>query len=142
MVLATLGYRLCGYGWLDAVWMVVITISTVGYGESSTTTPAVQALSVVVILVGISAASVTFSGVLQVMVEGEIQKVLGRRRMTREIEQLRNHVIICGYGLIVLYSAVDQHTGPVIAQVIRGVSNRVPARRWRRRLEIMKAVPE
>ncbi|MCA9177005.1 MAG: potassium channel protein [Planctomycetales bacterium] len=98
VVLATLGYRLCGYGWLDAVWMVVITISTVGYGESSTTTPAVQALSVVVILVGISAASVTFSGVLQVMVEGEIQKVLGRRRMTREIEQLRNHVIICGYG--------------------------------------------
>lgn len=99
VVFATLGYCLGGgYSVVDSLWMVVITISTVGYGESSDLSDGMQLFTVGVILVGIFAASYTFSGLLHLMVEGEIQSALGRRRMTREIQQLRDHVIICGYG--------------------------------------------
>ena len=100
VVLATVGYRFGAedFTWVDSLWMVVITISTVGYGESSGLSDAMQIFTVIVILVGICAASVTFSGLLQVVIEGEVQKAFGRRRMTRELDNLKNHVIICGYG--------------------------------------------
>ena len=98
-VIAILGYRFVGgYDWTAAVWMVVITISTVGYGESSQLPPPVQALTIVVIVLGISAAVYTFGGLFQLIIEGELENVLGRRRMTKEILRLREHTIICGYG--------------------------------------------
>jgi len=78
--------------------MVVITISTVGYGETSQLSPRVQALTVAVILVGISASVYTFGGLFQLIVEGELENVLGRRRMTKEILRLRGHTILCSWG--------------------------------------------
>ena len=78
--------------------MVVITISTVGYGESSSQTTAVQMVSVFVILFGVTAGAYTFGGVVQMMLEGELERVLGVKKMTREIGRLSRHVIICGFG--------------------------------------------
>jgi voltage-gated potassium channel len=98
-VFAILGYRFIGgYDWTAAVWMVVITISTVGYGESSQLPAQVQALTVVVIVLGISAAVYTFGGLFQMILEGELENVLGKRRMTKDILRLHGHTIICGYG--------------------------------------------
>ena len=98
-VFAILGYRFVGgYDWTAAVWMVVITISTVGYGESSQLPAQVQALTIVVIVLGISAAVYTFGGLFQMILEGELENVLGRRRMTKDILRLHDHTIICGYG--------------------------------------------
>lgn len=98
--LSVIGYRvLGGYSWLDAIWMVTITVSTVGYGESKSTLPTeLQLLTLVVIMTGISAAVYTFGGLFQLMVEGELEHLLGRRRMTKEITALSGHTIICGYG--------------------------------------------
>ncbi len=97
--LAVAGYRVIGdYDWVEAVWMVVITISTVGYGEHSGFTPALQIFTIFVILFGMTAAMYTFGGLFQMMLEGELERVIGRRRMTRELEHLNNHVIICGFG--------------------------------------------
>ncbi|MDE0862944.1 MAG: ion channel [Rubripirellula sp.] len=78
--------------------MVVITISTVGYGKTSQLSPRVQPLTVAVILVGISASVYTFGGLFQLIVEGELENVLGRRRMTKEVLRLRGHMILCGWG--------------------------------------------
>ncbi|MGI9472846.1 MAG: potassium channel family protein [Rubripirellula sp.] len=98
-IIAILGYRFIGgFDWTAAVWMVVITISTVGYGESSQLPAQVQALTIVVIVLGISAAVYTFGGLFQMILEGELENVLGRRRMTKEISRLRGHTIVCGYG--------------------------------------------
>ncbi len=98
-VLAILGYRLVGdYDWIAAVWMVVITISTVGYGETSQLPPRIQALTVLVIVLGISASVYTFGGLFQLIVEGELENVLGKRRMKKEILRLRDHTILCGFG--------------------------------------------
>jgi voltage-gated potassium channel len=59
-----------------------------------------QVFTVVVIIFGLSATMYTFGGFLQMMTEGEIERALGRRRMTQGIERLRDHVILCGFGRI------------------------------------------
>ncbi len=98
-VIAVLGYRYLGnYSWLESVWMIVITISTVGYGESSSLSPTLQLLTIFVILVGMSAAAYTFGGLIQLLLAGEIDRLIGLRRMTVEIANMKDHVIICGFG--------------------------------------------
>jgi len=109
-VLAVLGYHFLGdYGWIHAIWMVVVTISSVGYGEHSELPSQLQVLSVVVIVLGMSAAFYTVGGFIQLMLEGEIQAALGQSRTTREIQRLAGHVIVCGYG----------RTGEMLSQDLR-----------------------
>ncbi len=100
IVTATIGYRLAGRDWLDAIYMVVITISTVGYGEASNLSPGQQLLTLGVIIVGISAAGISLGGFVQMMVEGEIERALNLGRITRAIQQLDNHTVLCGFGRI------------------------------------------
>lgn len=97
---STIGFHLSGYDWVDSIWMTAITISTVGYGESSDSLPSFQLFTVLVIVFGMSAAVYTFGGFFQMVLEGELEQALGHRRMTRGIEQLHGHVIICGFGRI------------------------------------------
>jgi voltage-gated potassium channel len=98
--LSTVGYRVIGgYEWMDAIWMVAITISTVGYGESTPSLPMkLQILTLTVMVTGITASVYTFGGLFQLIIEGELEHVLGRRRMTKEITSLSGHTIVCGYG--------------------------------------------
>ncbi len=97
--LGTIGFHtLGGYGWMEAFWMVVITISTVGYGEHSQVSSSVQLLAIGVILVGISSAAYTFTGLVQLVLAGELERLQGVRRMSRQIDKLRDHVVICGVG--------------------------------------------
>ncbi len=98
-IVAVLGYRFgAGYTWLASVWMVVVTISSVGFGEESVKDPGFQLFTIAVIVIGMSAAAYTFGGFVQVLVGGELASALGNNRMKREIGQLRNHVILCGFG--------------------------------------------
>lgn len=97
---AIIGYRLAGWGWLDSIYMVAITISTVGYSEVGPTPPSVRVWTILVIIFGISASAYTFGGFVQLVAQGEIERVLGRLRMSRDIEALKQHVIVCGFGRI------------------------------------------
>ena len=95
----TIGYRVWGdYDWSEALWMVVITISTVGYAEHTQSPTSVQWLTMGVILVGMSSAVYTFTGAIQLTLEGELERTFGVRRMNRQIERLQDHIIICGMG--------------------------------------------
>ena len=100
LVISTIAFRFLGdYDWLEAMWMVVITISTVGYSEQSSTPPTVQLLMILVILTGVSAAAYTCGGFVQLMLQGEVDRVFGNSpKMNKEISKLENHVIICGGG--------------------------------------------
>ena len=91
---------IAGYDWIDAVWMVVITISTVGYGESSEAELTTKLVAIFVIVLGVSATAYTFSGVIQLILQGELDGIVGRRRMERELSRLKNHTIVCGFGRI------------------------------------------
>ncbi|MEZ6133741.1 MAG: potassium channel protein [Pirellulaceae bacterium] len=97
--IAIVGYVLSGWSWLDSLYMVVITVSGVGYGEvRQVDTPVLRWLTMALIVFGYMAAIYTFGGFAQLLIDGELRRILGVRRMHREIERLRNHVVICGFG--------------------------------------------
>ena len=99
VLVAVVGYRLSGRSWLDAVYMVVITISSVGYGEKTgITDPTLKLFTIGAIIFGMCAAGYTIGGFLQMMTEGELERALGRRRTAKGIEQLKGHAIVCGFG--------------------------------------------
>lgn len=108
-VISVIGYRSLGYPWLEAVWMVVITIASVGFGERSQQPPAVQLLTIAVVIFGLTAAAYTFGGLLQLLLAGELEQILGRTLMTREIESLQNHTIVVGFGRIGRILTADLH---------------------------------
>jgi len=98
-LIAILGYRIAGWSWMDAIYMVVITIFGVGYGEvKPILEPALRLFTIFVIVAGTSSAVYIVGGFVQMVTEGEINRALGARKMTKEIEQLERHVIICGFG--------------------------------------------
>jgi voltage-gated potassium channel len=92
------GYRWFGRSWLDATYMVVITLSTIGYGETSNLPPGEQVFTMLVVMFGLTASAYTLGGFFQMLTQGEIEKSLGTRRMRREISELNQHVIVCGFG--------------------------------------------
>lgn len=101
VVVAVTGYVIAGWSFLDAIYMVVITIFGVGYGEvQPLESTALKVFTILVIIAGVLSAAYIVSGFVQLITEGEIRRALNLKRMTREIEHLDNHVIICGYGRI------------------------------------------
>ncbi len=107
-VLATSGYVLAGWGWIDAIYMVTITIFGVGYGEvHPMQSDAMKLFTMAVILVGCSSLLYVIGGIIQFLAEGEIARMLGVRNQSRELDQLSDHTIICGYGRVGQMLAVE-----------------------------------
>lgn len=101
VVIAVTGYVLAGWTLLDAIYMVVITIFGVGYGEvQPLTSTALKVFTILVIIAGVLSVAYTVSGFVQLITEGEIRKLLNVKRMNKDIELLEDHVIICGFGRI------------------------------------------
>lgn len=99
--ISVLGYVfLFGRGWIDALYMVVITVGTVGFGEHSSIGWPEQLFTMGVIVLGISASVFTLGGFIQMMTEGEIERILASGRASRNIEGLAQHAIIAGFGRV------------------------------------------
>src|SRR5260370_874808 len=94
------GYVLLRWSPGGALFMVGVTISTVGYGEVQPVSGAARALTMVVIFLGSIAVTFTLAGFVQFLAEGEIRQLLGRQRMRRQIETLSGHTIIAGFGRV------------------------------------------
>lgn len=98
-VAAVCGYRYFhGLDWLEATWFVTVSISGVGYGEESIRPPSFQLFTIVVIGFGFVATAYAITGLAQLLLAGEIERFLGRRRMEREINKLDRHIVVCGFG--------------------------------------------
>jgi voltage-gated potassium channel len=102
VVVGTIGYLVVENGWslLDAFYMTIITITTVGYREVHPLSPAGQLFTALVVIIGLGLLLYTLGRVAQGIFEGELLDVLGRRRMAREITELKNHYVVCGFGKV------------------------------------------
>jgi len=100
-VVATIGYVLAGWEWIDAIYMVTITIFGVGYGEvQPISDPAMKLFTIIVIMAGCSSGVYVIGGILQLITEGEVKRMFGEHHRGRDIEALTDHTIICGYGRV------------------------------------------
>ena len=98
-VVAVIGYMAAGWELADSIYMVIITIFGVGYGEvQPVQSPALRALTIMVIISGYAAVIYTVGGFVQMLIDGELNKALGARKMSRDIDRLDEHTIVCGFG--------------------------------------------
>lgn len=99
LALGTFGYHLIeGWSLADSFYMTMITVSTVGFREVGDLHPAGRALTVVLILFGLSVGAYGLGTLTTYFVGGQIMQSLRGRRMERRIQNLRDHIIVCGYG--------------------------------------------
>ena len=123
LVLIVLGGTL-GYHWIegwsifDGLYMVVITLGAVGYHEVHTLTNQGRAFTMLLIVAGVSLVTFTVGTLTRMVVEGEIQTLLGRRKAMSKIRNLRDHYIICGYGRIGSLMATEFGRRPIPFVVI------------------------
>jgi voltage-gated potassium channel len=97
--LGTAGYMVIEeWRFLDAFYMTVITLGTVGFKEVHELSDAGKLFTVVLIVIGVSVLGYTVSKLVQIMFEGQLQRFIGRQKVEKRIESLRDHYIICGYG--------------------------------------------
>lgn len=100
-IIAVIGYVAAGWDVMDSFYMVIITIFGVGYGEvQPVQSPPLRALTIGVIVAGYGAVIYTIGGFVQMLIDGELNRALGARRMTKGIDKLENHTIICGFGRV------------------------------------------
>lgn len=86
--------------WIDAVYLTVATVATVGYGDLVPSTTAGKVFTVLLIVFGVGTAGYTMTLLFSLIVEGHLKNHFGRRNMLREIACLDNHVIVCGAGRV------------------------------------------
>ena len=101
MTIGTAGYHFIeGWPWFDGFYMVVTTLTTIGYQEVHPLSHAGRVFNVFVILAGVSLLLLGVGALSQALLEFELQTFFGRRRMEREIARLDGHFIICGLGRV------------------------------------------
>jgi Trk K+ transport system NAD-binding subunit len=112
MAAATLAYVVVGWNFGDAVYMVVLTVYTVGYDEvRPINTPELRGITIALIVLGCT-GMIFLTGVLvQLITASQFQQILGLRRMQSQIDRLKDHVIICGFGRIGEMLARQLHAG-------------------------------
>jgi voltage-gated potassium channel len=101
LLLGSLGFVwLEGWSFFDALYMTVTTLTTIGYGEIHPLNRIGRIYNMGLILAGMGIMLYVISSVARMVVEGEIREVLGRRKLAKGIQKLKNHYIICGFGRI------------------------------------------
>lgn len=102
-LLGTSGYWLLGHGqWsvMECAYMVLITITTVGYAEvlPVSATDAGRLFTMILLVSGMGTSVYFLSALTAFIVEGDLRDVLWRRRMSNRLDRLRDHYIVCGTG--------------------------------------------
>ena len=97
----TIGFHFIeGWGWFDSFYMVVITLSTIGYQEVHPLSHAGRVFNIFLITTGVVLVLLMIGALTQALLEFELVRVFGRRRMEREVANLKGHYIICGAGRV------------------------------------------
>src|SRR3990170_771774 len=89
-----------GWPWFDGLYMTLITMTTVGYGETHVLSMPGRVFNTFLIVLAVLAGGFLVATSTQAMLEFELSGILGRRRMERELAKLKDHFIVCGAGRV------------------------------------------
>jgi len=93
------GYWLIeGWGFVDSLYMSVITVTTVGFEEVQPLSTTGRAFTSILILLGVGGFTYSFGTITNYLIAGELRSYLGARRMKRLISSMSGHYIVCGFG--------------------------------------------
>ena len=130
MAAAIAGYMDCGWSFGDALYMAVLTVFTVGYDEVHPVVgPELRGITIGLIVLGCSGTIFLTGALVQAITFRQINDILGTRRMKSQIDQLRDHVIVCGYGRIGQMLVRELAAGGVGLVVLDRSSGRLDAAR-------------
>ena len=95
----TVGYMLIeGWSWDDALYMTVITVSTVGFEEVHPLSADGRSFTVVLVLGGVFTLFFVATEGVRAVFSGEVRRLIGRQRMEKTLQSMKDHLIVCGYG--------------------------------------------
>ena len=98
--LGAIGYRFTeGWDWGDCLWMVLITVSTIGFGEVQPLSPEGRIVTLLIIVAGLIFVQFTFQKAVRLFELGYFQRV-NELRFKRILRKMKDHVILCGYGRV------------------------------------------
>ncbi len=101
IIAGTVGFHYIeGWPWFDGFYMVITTLTTIGYQETHPLSQAGRVFNVFIIFSGVGLVFLAIGSLTQALLEFELQSFFGRRRMEREIGRLTDHYIICGAGRV------------------------------------------
>jgi voltage-gated potassium channel len=108
LLVGTLGYRhLEDWSLMDGLYMTVITMTTIGYGETGPLSETGRAFTILLSLISVGIGGYAISTVAAFIVEGDFQRIFRGNKMDKQIAQLENHIILCGAGRIGMQIAAE-----------------------------------
>lgn len=97
MLIGTIGYSvLLDISFIDALYMTIITVTTVGFGEVVPLTEAAKVFTIILLLLSVGVIGYTITSIASIFVEGGMQRAWRRRMMERNMAKLKDHYILCG----------------------------------------------
>ncbi|NOR18214.1 potassium channel protein [candidate division WOR-3 bacterium] len=97
----TVGYQIIeGWSFIEALYMTIITISTVGFKEVGQLSNAGRIFTIFLILGGIIVITSGISLIFSSIIEGTFGEIIRRQRMEKKLAKIKNHFIICGFGAV------------------------------------------
>lgn len=100
IAIGTIGYMLLGFTFLEAVYQTVTTVATVGFREVHPFSTVGQVFTIGLIILGAGTVLYNLGLIVEAFTEGHLRQHMERRRMDSDINAMRGHVIVCGYGRV------------------------------------------
>lgn len=99
LLFGVFGYRfISDYSWIDALYMTIITVTTVGFSEVKPMGPEGKIFTVLLILTSVFTVGFAISVVTEYILSKNSLQILKKRRVKKTIDNLSNHVVVCGFG--------------------------------------------
>jgi len=137
VIVGTLGYSFIeGWSLFDSMYMTIITLTTIGYGEIHQLDRAGRIFTIVLIIFGVGTVAFAVRNAAKLMIEGELGAIFGRKKLEQKIKDLKDHYIVCGFGRMGRLISRELARKPVPFVVIEKDASLIQEEDWEKHLFI------